>query len=76
MKQIKIPFSLEEYNKGGYEVMTRGDKNRQPVKVRIVCTDRMDDTYPLIVLLKDSEEEYSFYYTNDGKYIIGQESYC
>ncbi len=76
MKQIKIPFSLEEYNKGGYEVMTKGDKNRQPVKVRIVCTDRMDDTYPLIVLLKDSEKEYSLYYSNDGKYIIGQESHC
>jgi hypothetical protein len=76
MKQIKIPFSLEEYNKGGYEVETKGDKNRQPIKVRIVCTDRMNDRYPLVVLLKDRYEEHASYYSENGKYIIGQESYC
>jgi hypothetical protein len=75
MKQIKIPFSLEEYNKGGYEVETRGDKNHQPEKVRIVCTNRIGDRYPLVVLLKDSGDEISYYYSNDDKYIIGQESY-
>lgn len=33
MKEIKIPFSLDSYKEGGYEVMTNGDEKNQPIKV-------------------------------------------
>ena len=36
MKKIRIPFSLSEYEKGGYEVETRDGRS-----ARIVCTDCM-----------------------------------
>ena len=39
MKKIRIPFSLDEYNKGIYEVETRGDGKSKPKKARILCTD-------------------------------------
>ena len=39
MKVIRIPFSLEEYQKGGYEIETRGDEDVPPQKVRILCND-------------------------------------
>ena len=36
MKNIRIPFNLSEYKKGGYEVETRDGRS-----ARIVCTDCM-----------------------------------
>ena len=47
MKNIRIPFNLSEYKKGGYEVETREGKS-----VRILCTDRIEDYYPLVALIK------------------------
>lgn len=38
MKKIRIPFSLDEYNKGMYEVETRGDGKSKPKKARILHT--------------------------------------
>ena len=40
MKEIKIPFSLDEYNKGDYSVQTRDGEN-----VRVICTNRISNTY-------------------------------
>ena len=39
MKKIRIPFSLDEYAKGIYEVETRGGGKSKPKKARILCTD-------------------------------------
>src|SRR5574344_1986519 len=61
MKKIKIPFTLDEYNKGNYEVVTgNGDK------VRIICDDRKGE-YPIIglVVLSDQSEAV-FDYTKKG----------
>ena len=61
MKKIKIPFTLDEYNKGNYEVVTgNGDK------IRIICDDRKGE-YPIIglVVLSDQSEAV-FDYTKKG----------
>ena len=42
MKKIRIPFSLDEYNKGIYEVETKGNRKSKPRKARILCTDLKD----------------------------------
>ena len=65
MKKVRIPFSLDEYNKGGYEVETRGHK-----KVRIICTDRIDNVKPIIALIKDGMKEIYVSYRDNGKYRI------
>jgi hypothetical protein len=75
MKEIKIPFSLDSYKEGGYEVMTNGDEKNQPIKVRIICTNRIDEEYPLVILMKDRTDiEHSLFYTKNGTYLIGKES--
>lgn len=61
MKKIKIPFTLDEYNKGNYEVVT-GNVD----KIRIICDDRKGE-YPIIglVVLSDQSEAV-FDYTKKG----------
>ena len=62
MKKIKIPFILEEYNKGGYEVET----DEMGYHVEILKTDAMGDE-PIICLININKYETPFSYTIDGK---------
>lgn len=70
MKKIRIPFSLDEYNKGIYEVETRGDGKSKPKKARILCTDLNNVSGRSIVaafcFIDDKEIINAFY--PDGKY--------
>ena len=70
MKRVKIPFSLNEYNKGSYEVETRGDKYTKPKKARILCTDLNNVPGRSIVaafcLIDGQEVIHAFY--PDGRY--------
>lgn len=65
MKKIKIPFSLEEYNKGEYVVETRRED-----KVRLICTDLMNNSEPVIAAIYDKHlnRENIFTYATNGKY--------
>src|SRR5574344_620782 len=70
MKKIRIPFSLDEYNKGIYEVETRGDGKSKPKKARILCTDLNNVHGRSIVAalcLTDEQEIINAFYP-DGKY--------
>ena len=70
MKKIRIPFSLEEYTKGIYEVETRGDGKSKPKKARILCTDLNNVHGRSIVAalcLTDEQEIINAFY-QDGKY--------
>ena len=70
MKKIRIPFSLDEYNKGIYEVETRGDGKSKPKKARILCTDLNNLPWRSIVAalcLTDEQEIIKVFYP-DGKY--------
>ena len=69
MKKIIIPFSLDEYNKGGYEVETRGSNLINPHKVRIVCIDRKYEYYPILALISYETVEDTACYGLDGRYI-------
>ena len=69
MKKIRIPFSLDEYNKGGYEVETRGSNLTNPHKVRIVCIDRKYEYYPILALISYETVEEAACYRLDGRYI-------
>ena len=64
MKEIIKPFSLEEYNKGGYNVETRNG-----LKTRIICSDQRGSRYPIIALIFDffEEKECIYCYTIEGK---------
>ena len=70
MKKIIIPFSLDEYNKGIYEVETRGDGKSKPKKARILCTDLNNVLGRSIVAafcLIDEQEIINTFYP-DGRY--------
>jgi hypothetical protein len=69
MKEIKIPFSLTEYQKGGYEVETRGSEVYPPYKARILCTDFMSEGKTIVTANKHygSFESICTYY-EDGKF--------
>lgn len=75
MKKVRIPFSLTEFNKGGYEVETKGSKLTNPRKVRIVCTDRKYEDYPILALISYETVEKSACYRLDGRYIDLQDDY-
>ena len=69
MKKIIIPFSLSEYQKGGYSVQTRYGKN-----VRVICTDRKDNDYPIVALVKNCNKEDARFFSENGESIIEEES--
>lgn len=69
MKKIRIPFSLSEYEKGGYKVETREGKS-----VRILCTDRIEDYYPLVALIKYDDAEPIYSFSQNGERIIEEET--
>lgn len=63
------PFNLEEA-KAGKSVVTR-----YGIEARIICFDRKNFKFPLIVLLKyeDSEVEITTYHTEKGEHISNKE---
>lgn len=69
MKKIIIPFSLSEYQKGEYSVQTRYGKN-----VRVICTDRTDNDYPIVALVKNCNKEAARFFSENGESIIEEES--
>jgi hypothetical protein len=66
MKQIKIPFSLEEYNKGGYEV------KRGNLDARIICTNANNEEYPIIALVLCNGTEFPSAYSIKGEFNVGE----
>ena len=57
-------FSLEKYLKNpDRQIVTRDGRS-----ARIVCTNRMDDDYPVIVLIREGNNEVAECYTKDGEY--------
>jgi hypothetical protein len=66
MKQIKIPFSLEEYNKGGYEV------KRGNLDARIICTNANNKEYPIIALVLCNGTEFPSAYSIKGEFNVGE----
>lgn len=62
-------FSLTEYLKNP----TRPIVTRDGRSVRIVCTDRKDEQYPITALVEEQTgiKEYGFFYTADGVYLVG-----
>ena len=62
MKKVKIPFSLDEYQKGGYEV-----ENKHGRKVRIVCTDTKG-YYPISGLVDFGDDESYKTYLENGNF--------
>ena len=62
MKKVKIPFSLDEYNKGGYEV-----ENKHGRKVRIMCTDTKG-YYPISGLVDVGDYESYKTYLENGNF--------
>lgn len=59
MKQFSLKACIERpYRK----IMTRNGRN-----VRIICTNRLDENYPIIALLSNKDSEDLFSYTKDGK---------
>ena len=73
MKKIKIPFTLEEYIKGGYEVEIPCNTENGPIKARIICTNRTNNEYPIVILAKNHDgDEHAFYYTNNGECLKGK----
>ena len=85
MKKIRIPFSLDEYNKGIYEVETKGNRKSKPRKARILCTDLKDVLGRSIVAAFCSingheiinafypDGKYSTSYSGDDLYLTKQE---
>lgn len=64
-------FNLEEYKKNlNRKVITRDGRS-----VRIVCTDMIGASYPVIAVCKvDPTHEYCNAYTTDGKFCINGDS--
>lgn len=61
-------FNLEEYLKD----TTQKVVTRDGTSVRMVCTDVMDNTYPIIALVVVEDEEYVYTYTKDGENCLGE----
>ena len=60
------PFNLNEYLKNPSKKLVTRDGR----KVRIICTDRKDADYPIVVLVSNKSEtgEDTLYYTEEGKF--------
>ena len=64
-------FNLEEYKKNpNCKVITRDGKS-----VRIVCTDMIGTSYPILVVCRvDATHDCDYSYTLDGKHNLGVDS--
>ena len=65
-KMIKIPFDLEKAKRIQAGVEEGKIVRADGYDVRIICWDRKDSDYPLIVLIIKGDREYIFCYTNKG----------
>lgn len=65
-------FDLQEYLKNpDKKIITRDGRS-----VRIICTDRKSDNFPIVGLVKGIQQENIGGYTKDGEYSHGIESSC
>ena len=61
-------FNLEEYLKNPTKkVITRSGKS-----ARIICTNKLDNNYPVVALVSDGDCEKCYSYTTFGKLYINQ----
>ena len=69
---IMKQFNLNEYLANPQrKIITRDGR-----PVRIICTDRENEYYPIIALIKTPHGETTIGCTKDGEYEIGSESKC
>mgnify|MGYP003512485902 CR=1 FL=1 len=64
MKQFSLEKYLENPNR---KVVTRDGRS-----VRIICTNRLDNNYPVIALVNDEDSEICYSYTIFGKVYTNQ----
>lgn len=65
-------FNLQEYLKNpNKKVITRDGKS-----VRIICTNRLDETYQVIALVNNEGSERCFSYTTLGRYVSQKNRDC
>ena len=65
-------FSLEKYLENpNRKVVTRDGRS-----VRIVCTNRLDENYPVIALVNNEDSERCYSYTTFGKFDGHQNQDC
>ena len=58
-------FNLEKYLENpNRKVVTRDGRS-----VRIICTNRLDENYPVIALTRKKDKEVIDCYTKDGKFL-------
>lgn len=65
MKEIKIPFSLSEYQKGEYKVKCG------KLDARIICTNADNRKYPIVALVYYDNRELTGMYSIKGELKIG-----
>lgn len=64
------PFNLEEYLKcSSKKLVTRDGR-----KVRVICTDRLMEDFPICGLVDENGEEHYYSYTINGKHLINSDS--
>lgn len=62
-------FNLQEYLEDPYrKIVTRDGRS-----IRIICTNRMNSKYPVVVLIREGNKEVLECYTKDGKFIPNQD---
>lgn len=65
-------FNLEKYLKNPSRKVVTRDGN----SVRIICTNRLDELYPIIALVNYDDSEKCYAYTACGKININQDIDC
>ena len=72
MKKIRIPFSLDEYNKGGYKVYdNKGEVSI--IKTDVKINNDICKKYPIVGISICDEVPYANFYTEDGTCLVGVE---
>ena len=72
MKKIRIPFSLDEYNKGGYKVYdNKGEVSI--IKTDVKINNDICKKYPIVGISICDEVPYANFYTEDGTCLVGEE---
>ena len=65
-------FNLQEYLKNPNLKVVTGDGK----SARIICTNRLDENYPVIALVNNEDSERCYSYTTFGKYDVYQNQDC
>ena len=68
MEQFSVEKYLENPNR---KVVTRDGRS-----ARIICTNRLDDNYPVLALVNDEDSERCYSYTTFGKLYTNQKIDC